>query len=231
MTSKVSYGGLTRTPTESMTVSLHLRPLPEGEVLSPFEPIAIPEPSGESLTPIEHRRVRLLSAYWHAEWVHAVSTSALRETVVNRLYKAVDALPHHFGLAVFDAWRPLALQREIYEAAYADPDLPPGFVARPSDDPSRPPPHVSGGAVDLTLTFDNAALALGSSFDAFIPEANLLAFEEVHGPERSLRRLLYWTMIEQGFVGILSEWWHFEYGTARWAASRGSTGMYGPVDW
>jgi D-alanyl-D-alanine dipeptidase len=212
-----------------MAAGLYLQPLPDSEASISLAPIAVPEPSGEPLTVIEHRRVRLLSAYWHAGWIHAVPTSALRQTVANRLYKVAEALPHPLGLAVFDAWRPLALQREIYEAAYADPDLPPGFVARPTDDPSTPPPHVTGGAVDLTLTFDGAALALGTSFDAFIPQANAIAFEDTDSSVRSLRRLLYWRMSEQGFVGIRSEWWHFEYGTSRWAARCASTGMYGPA--
>ncbi len=230
MMSRFSYAGLTIQPSESMLVPSQLRPLPDSEIPTWPEPIAIPEPCGEPLMAIEHRRVRLLSAYWHAGWIHAVSTASLRKTVVHNLYKAADALPYPFGLAVFDAWRPLALQREIYAAVYADPDLPPGFVAKPSEDPSRPPPHVTGGAVDLTLTFDGAALALGTSFDAFVPQAASLAFEDAHSVVRGLRRLLYWTMSEQGFVGIRSEWWHFEYGTARWGGSCASSGMYGAAD-
>lgn len=155
------------------------------------------------------------------------------------MYSVAEALPDRFGLAVLDAWRPLELQHDIYDSAYADPDLPPGFVSLPSADPSTPPPHLTGGTVDVTLTLDGHALRLGTEFDDFTDRARADALEpelrrhptvgEPRWAERELRRILYWAMRSAGFVVIDCEWWHFEYGTRRWAALTGNAPLYGPA--
>ena len=46
---------------------------------------------------------------------------------------------------------------------------------------------------------------------------------------RELRRLLYRTMHDAGFVVLHCEWWHFEFGTRRWAAIRSERPRYGPA--
>lgn len=181
----------------------------------------------EPLSTIEHERIRVVGAYREAGWTHAVDRVTLRSGVVDRLVRVADGLPSRWGLCVFDGWRPLELQAELYAAAYADPELPPGYLAPPSDDPARPPPHLSGGSVDCTLTLDGRALALGTPFDDFTPDAATEAFESVPGSARELRRLLYWSMREAGFVALTFEWWHFEYGTRRWAALTGRSPIYG----
>lgn len=180
----------------------------------------------EPLVPIVHRNIQVLSVYWHAGWDAARPGAWVRTTVAERLARVAENLPHGFSLAVFDAWRPLSLQAEIYQAAYTDPGLPPGFVTPPSDDPYTPPPHLTGGAVDLTLAWNNRPLALGSEFDDFIDEAHADSYEGVPGRIRQLRRLLYWSMAEAGFVVIDCEWWHFELGTRRWAAITGAPVWY-----
>ena len=147
--------------------------------------------------------------------------------MIRRLALAAATLPSGYGLAVFDAWRPLVLQQALYEAAYADPTLPPGFVSEPSTDPATPPPHLTGGTLDVTLTHRGAALALGTDFDDFTAAAHTAFFEKTPGSVREHRRLLYWAMATAGFVVIDCEWWHFEYGTRRWAALTGSTPLFG----
>jgi D-alanyl-D-alanine dipeptidase len=186
-------------------------------------------PVDEPLVAIEHRRIRNLHAYWHAGWYHARPVSLLRAEAMRRLSAVVEPMPDRFGLAVFDAWRPLALQVELYEAAYSDPAMPPGFVAPPSDHPKTPSPHLTGGTVDLTLTIDGIPMALGTRYDDFTGLAAVAALEGAAGPDRDLRRLLYWAMRAQGFVVLAGEWWHFEYGTRRWAAIRGCAPLYGPA--
>lgn len=182
--------------------------------------------SGEPLVEISHRRVRCLSTYWHAGWDAAVPQMMLRAGAAERLYAAAQSLPEGFGLAVLDAWRPLGLQREIFEAAYADASLPAGFVSEPSSDPATPPPHATGGTVDVTLTWQQQPLALGSEFDDFIDEARTAAFEAIPGRVRVLRRLLFHAMCAQGWRVIDCEWWHFEYGTRRWGALVGQPAFY-----
>jgi D-alanyl-D-alanine dipeptidase len=196
--------------------------LSEPETLPP-----VTAPSDEPLVVAAHPLIEVVAAYHRVGFRGAMPGAWLRAGVLEGLVSVAGGLPAGFGLAIFDAWRPPALQAELYEAAYADPGLPAGFVAPPSDDPTRPPPHLTGGAVDLTLTWEGRPLALGTGFDDFTPTAHTGAFEHIPGPVRGLRRLLYWTMRAAGFVVLDCEWWHFEFGTRRWAAITGGSPRYG----
>jgi len=113
----------------------------------------------------------------------------LRQGVIERLLEAQQLLQERSPgcrLAIFDAWRPLAVQRFMVAHAIAeecqrrgvDPHQPSAefeaveqevgrFWAPPSDDPAAPPPHSTGAAVDLTLAGPNGEpLDLGSPIDA-----------------------------------------------------------------
>lgn len=204
-----------------------LEPLPD--LVDPELP-PVAEPSDEPLVAVAHRRIRVLASYWHGGWHHARPGCWLRASVLDRLGAAADSLPDHWGLAVFDGWRPLDLQAELYDAAYRDADLPEGFVAYPDPDPTTPPPHLTGGAVDLTLTRDGTPLALGTGFDDFSALAWTDALEGTPGADRDARRLLYGTMRDQGFVVLDCEWWHFEHGTRLWGALTGGSPSLGPTE-
>ena len=203
-----------------------LSPLPS--LIDPA-PQEVSEPSSEPLVPLAHRRIRVLSNYWHAGWHAALPSTWFRAEAMERLAHVADQLPERLGLAVFDAWRPLPLQAELFHAAYDEPGLPPGYVADPNPHPATPPPHLTGGTVDLTLTLDGLPLALGTGFDDFTAAAGTAALEHVPGVDRELRRLLYGSMRSAGFVVLHCEWWHFEFGTRRWAAITGSLPRYGPA--
>lgn len=190
---------------------------------------SVDDPTDEPLIPIAHRNIRLLANYFHAGWDMAQFGMWLRQGAMDRLSRVADNLPDRFGLAVFDAWRPLSLQAELYEAAYGHPGLPEGYVSVPSDDPLLPPPHLTGGTVDLTLTFDGTPLSPGSGFDDFTDRATSDSLEQVPGTNREIRRMLYWAMRSEGFVLLHCEWWHFEFGTRRWAAITGNRPLYGPA--
>jgi D-alanyl-D-alanine dipeptidase len=196
-----------------------------------FEPDApgVTEACDESMVEVGHPSIVTIPAYLLGGWVNARPDQWLRSEVHDRLCTAAESLPDGFGLAVLDAWRPLELQVELYAAATADPLVPPELIAAPSADPRTPPSHLTGGAVDCTLTIDGVPLALGTGFDDLTPLAHVSGIETTPGLERELRRLLYWTMREQGFVVFHAEWWHFEFGTRRWAAITGGVARYGPT--
>ena len=195
---------------------------PDGAAVKPVD-----RPSGEPLETIAHRKIRLLSNYWHAGWPSAIPDTYLRADVNRRLGVVADKLPAPWGLAVFDGWRSLALQQELYDAAYADPSTEPDFMAPVSQDPATPPPHYSGGAVDLTLTYEGIPLALGTGFDNPTALAFTASLEARPSSERALRRILFRAMDAADFVVFAYEWWHFEFGTRRWAAITGDTPIYG----
>ena len=113
----------------------------------------------------------------------------LRSGVVARLLQAQAALKAEapqLRLAIFDGWRPLAVQRFMVEHSIAaecaarglDPATPgPAFEAvvaevgrfwaPPSEDPAIPPPHSTGAAVDLTLADSKGTpVPMGSEIDA-----------------------------------------------------------------
>lgn len=238
-----SFGSLTRRPDQVGLDAARLAelipasaPLPALTVPPTTEPVRAPVPLTEDpLMSVAGPGVRPLGAYRLEGWPHTVESAYLRRSVVGRLARVAAGLPDPFALAVFDAWRPLPLQAALHDAAYADPDLPPGFVAEPDADPTTPPAHLTGGTVDLTLSYDGIPLALGTPFDDFRPVAHADRFEqatpidEAQRVVRDLRRLLVASMRAEGFVVLHCEWWHFEHGTRYWAAVTGGTARFGPA--
>lgn len=195
----------------------------------------VPEaPAGrdEPLVALEHLpRITDLATYASAGWPGALRRSVARQSAVARLVSAAHLLPQGFGIAVFDAWRPLPLQRAIFDHFYPPgTTLERGFVSAPSDSPATPPPHLTGGTFDLTLTWQGRPLALGTAFDEFTSRAHTRALEQEDSLERDLRRLLLTSLLRVGFVLYPTEWWHVEYGTRRWAAQWLTEPVYGPAD-
>ncbi len=221
-------GEPTYTTTASTLFGTRAPEIDEGGALPPLldpDAEAVVDASDEPLVRVEHRRIRSLANYWHAGWATAIAQTWLRRSAFERLVSVADALPEAWGLAVFDAWRPLELQYELFVAAADHP----GLMAEPSPDPATPPPHLTGGAVDLTLTFNGNPIAAGTGFDDTTTRAHTAHFESEPGPNRHIRRALFHTMAENGFVVFSEEWWHFEYGTRRWAAVKNETPFYGPA--
>ena len=169
---------------------------PEAPVQRPWSPIPIAE-TGEpllaipaSLLRLEPHPYRALGAPYGAQG----DPFRLRSRVLEQLLAAerdLAALRPGWRLLIFDAWRPLAVQRFMVQQAIGeqcrlqgvDPQEPSAalaaivtevgrFWAPPSDDPATPPPHSTGAAVDLTLAAVAGAageaqpLDLGSPIDA-----------------------------------------------------------------
>lgn len=186
----------------------------------------------------------------------------LRRTVIERLGVAATALATTapgWRLAIFDAWRPLAVQRFMVEHAIVTEcrarGLDPGhederrravveavgrFWAPPSDDPTMPPPHSTGAAVDLTLAdASGTLLAMGGAIDTIGPVSQpnhhgAAARLDPAGPEarwHGRRQLLAGVMQAAGFVQHPGEWWHFSHGDQLWAWQRGEPrAIYGRCD-
>ena len=220
----MDHSGLTRDVGEVASLAVSppalpsLRAVPDG----PLVRRAIPEP----MVTVGDSDIACLSAYAQHGLPGATDTTLVRRQVAERLRAVVSSLPDGLAIAVFDAWRSPDLQAYLLD--YARSIGASEYVSPTSQDPHRPPPHLTGGAVDLTLTLHGEPLALGTAFDDFTPAAHTAAFEGRSGNVRDYRRLLYWSMRAQGFVVHELEWWHFEYGTRRWAALTGEEPRYGP---
>ena len=208
-------------------VSLSAQPaLPT--LLEPPE-TAITNPIEEPMVRVEtvHRRIEVIAHYSLGGWKNSIDSCWLRPEVALRLASVADSLPDRFGLVIYDGWRPRALQEELYTTAFADPSVPPGFLAEPSQDINHPAPHETGGAVDLTLSIDNVPLAPGTDFDNPTSLAFAASLEHSPGADREARRMLYWAMRAADFAVYKGEWWHFEYGTRRWSSIVGQPAVYG----
>jgi len=203
------------------------------------------DPVDEALVRVAEIGGRVHDDPAYARWgvPHALSEGLVREGVAERLERVAQALPDGRSLVVWDGFRPLSVQTALYrdwewrlrrdhpewdEARIAAQAA--RFVTPPSEDPDAPPPHLSGGAVDLTLgDGDGRPLDLGTDFDAFVDDAHALALEGRPGPAREHRRLLYWAMASEGFVGYVEEWWHYDFGDQFWGLVRGERARYGPA--
>lgn len=208
----------------------------------------------EALLPLSGVSPRILvhSAYFSAGIAGASCECYARETVLKKLLYAAELLPQELCLVVLDGFRSTALQATLFQTCYEQflqerpnlskaelEELAVQYFARPSISPMAPSPHVTGGAMDVCLaTKDGTELFFGSVFDFPQRISDTRYFEELLDRGEPLtareeeamknRRLLYSVMKEAGFANYVSEWWHFEYGTQRWALLAGqSVARYG----
>jgi zinc D-Ala-D-Ala dipeptidase len=127
----------------------------------------------------------------------------VRPKVASSLAVAQVWLRHYkYGLKIWDAYRPVAVQAKLWQAAHnsdyvANPDVGVGSL------------HSWGVAVDATLIDSwNHDVRMPTDFDDFTPAA----MWRYLGPSLEVGghvRLLQWAMHKAGFWGMRTEWWHF----------------------
>lgn len=117
------------------------------------------------------------------------------------------------GVLILDALRPQRVQEALW-AALDGTDLR-GYLA----DPVRGSIHSFGMAVDITLLdAQGQELDMGTAFDDLtersqpMREPEMLARGELSEAHIGNRRLLRAAMAHAGFLGINSEWWHYDFG-------------------
>jgi D-alanyl-D-alanine dipeptidase len=105
------------------------------------------------------------------------------------------------SLKIWDGFRPVAAQCKFWELV---PD------ERYVSNPKKGGRHTRGTAVDVTLiTKDGQELLMPSSFDDFSEKAHrdyMGASDEAIKNRELLREI----MEKHGFIGIPTEWWHFD---------------------
>jgi D-alanyl-D-alanine dipeptidase len=185
-----------------------------------------------------------LNAPYYRAFASASPGIWCRRSVADRLAAANQALtPYGVELYVLNAYRPVALQEELWayfmaqaRAVLDHPDEAAciAFAGEYCSDPehfdpadSRTwPTHATGGAVDTTLRLRGTGelLYMGGIFDdpsevshtAHLERRLADLSESGHAALRN-RRLLYWTMRATGFANYPYEWWHYDWGTQLWA--------------
>jgi len=150
---------------------------------------------------------------------------------MRRLNEALALLPDSLGFKIFDAYRPLSLQqfffdRECARVRAVNPDLTDEEIRKivfvsvypPNTNPQAPPPHSTGGALDLSLMDRNGIeLDMGCRYCDF-GDRMYTNSEAITPEQRQNRLILLNAMVSAGFANFPGEWWHFMYGEREWAA-------------
>ena len=141
-------------------------------------------------------------------WLHRDAATALEKSVAWLTAERPD-----LSLLVLDAIRPQRVQEQLWAALQGTELL--GYLAPPE----RGSIHSFGMAVDITLMDGQGReLDMGTPFDDLSERSHpaleepLLARGELSVPQIANRRLLRAAMHHGGWVGIKSEWWHFDCG-------------------
>ena len=151
---------------------------------------------------------RDLYSPYDCAWLHIDAAAAL-ERAVEWL---AQRKPDH-KLLVLDALRPQRVQEQLW-AALEGTELR-IYLA----DPARGSIHSFGMALDITIVDEGGnELDMGSGFDELsershpVLESRMLEAGEIAPHHIANRELLRGAMFHAGFVGINSEWWHFDCG-------------------
>lgn len=181
-----------------------------------------------------HPRIVMEPIYYQQQIPDSLRAIYVREGVYERLQQALTLLPQEYCLLLYDGYRPFQVQQYLFshfsqQLAKMMPQLSPQaivqatkkYVAFPSKDAAHLAPHLTGGAIDVTLAdIHGKALDLGTAFDAMNEKSATRYFEQ-YTEENPLacqhRRLLYNCMTLAGFTNYAEEWWHYDYGNVAWA--------------
>lgn len=195
---------------------------------------------GEPLVDYLQMCPKLLVAkpYWNY-----TRATLLRKSVAEMLCRAADALPADYRIAVTEGWRPPHIQRRMYAAALrrwreAHPEwselairrIANRFTAPPNV--KVPPPHTTGGAVDLRLVAaDGSELDMSAPFSRRSSLAYPFASKGLTAEARKLRQVLREALEPTGITNYPSEYWHWSYGDQGWAYRGGhEAAIYGPIE-
>ena len=151
---------------------------------------------------------RDLYSPYDCAWLHREAAGALEQVV-----QWLAAQRPGYTVLVLDAVRPQRVQEQLW-AALEGTGLR-DYLA----DPARGSIHSFGMALDVTLLDESGAeLDMGTDFDDLsersqpLLEQQMLAKGEITRLHVGNRLLLRDAMQQAGFVGISSEWWHYDLG-------------------
>lgn len=177
---------------------------------------------------------------------NAIDKCYLMSKVYERLKIASTYLPDGYTLVILDAYRPIELQKELFDKYsiiiekkfhlenYSEDDknnFINKFVSIPDND--NPPAHTTGGAVDVTLLYNGKYLNLGCNFDEFCDRTYTNYYKDNKDLEsikiHKYRMILYNSMIKAGFTNLETEYWHYDYGDKNWSDITGNDVLYNEI--
>ena len=151
---------------------------------------------------------RDLYSPYDCAWLHVDAASALEKVVAWLAARRPDLTP-----LVLDALRPQRVQQQLWDALEGT-----GLQMYLAN-PERGSIHSYGMALDITLLdADGRELDMGTGFDDMTNlshpalEEGFLQAGQLTEAQVANRRLLREAMLQAGFLGINTEWWHFDCG-------------------
>ena len=158
----------------------------------------------------------------------------LRASVARMIHEAARALPDGMFLQIVEGYRPIETQRLMFahsleRARERFPDADEATILREAGrysappDAITPPPHITGGAVDLGILDAN-----GERLDVISPyemmdqrqaAMNARGLSETAEKNRALLRSI---LEPTGLTNYADEWWHWSYGDNGWALRVGA---------
>lgn len=166
-----------------------------------------------------------------------------RESVVTFLHRAADALPPGYKLGIVEGWRPPYIQKRMFAASMKRfrekyPDWTESRLKRIASqftapmDLKVPPPHTTGGAVDLVLTDEeHNLLDVTSPYESRDHKMFPFAAKGLSDDARRHRDIIAEIMSTGGMTNYPSEYWHWSYGDQGWAyRGRHPNALYGPIE-
>lgn len=129
-------------------------------------------------------------------WLHEKAAKALQEV-------QIDLAQQGLGLKVYDGYRPLSVQRKMWNLIHDA-----RYVSNPDVSRGR---HTRGTAVDVTLV-DKVGneLPMPTGFDDFTARAHR-NYSDLTPKQKKDSKLLEAVMKKHGFDSFPFEWWHFDF--------------------
>jgi D-alanyl-D-alanine dipeptidase len=156
----------------------------------------------------------------------------VRESVARMLCEAAQALKEHdakLRLQIVEGYRPIEVQRAMFQHALDEAkkrlgevdaktlEREAGRYAAPPD-AITPPPHITGGAVDLEIIDESKQrLDFFSPYELTNSEGAAMHARGLSEEAKQNRTLLREILEPTGLTNYADEWWHWSYGDNGWA--------------
>lgn len=166
----------------------------------------------------------------------------VRASVAEALRAAVAATPKGYRLGIVEGWRPPFIQARMYQTIWGwfqerHPDWSEVQLRRTVNRFTAPmhervpPPHTTGGAVDVFLLDENGrSLDMHSPYEPTDPKSFPPDVVGLSDEAQRHRAVLHEAMSAGALTNYPSEYWHWSYGDQGWAYRGGHPhALYGPI--
>lgn len=171
-----------------------------------------------------------------------------RQRVAEALCEAEARLPRGYRLGVIEGWRAPHIQRRMYLGIWLrfkerHPEWSDTKLRRvvnrytaPPDAPKVPPPHSTGGAVDVVLLREDLTPCDHTSpYDRFDPKGFAMEAPGLSNEAKETRDILRHVFEGTVLTNYPSEYWHWSFGDQGWAYRGGHAaahyGLVMPPNW